>query len=308
MEYVENNLSLKQLLIRDYHRVKNKLKLPTLDMKTYLSKGTFSQYYIHKGFGSWLGFKEFIGEGVEFQDKLDKEKLNKLSLHLYETKGKLTRKMLIDNGMPYSQVERHYGTFTNLMQQLGLIQEPSARGRNRRREDYIDNLLLLEHRHSYVNSHLATEDSPIPGSSYLRIFNTFGEACLEADVRHIGRQSILVPDSEAMNAIRVAAGVLNDNYYHTELTLDWIRNPKSGSPLPVDAYFPNSNLMIEYHGPQHYMDNHWHNSRGENESLKEIQYRDKLKKETIISKGINYACIYDYEKDNIEWILNNRIN
>lgn len=308
MSNTKEKLTMKQLLIADYKRVKSQLNMPTLKMKDYLTNGTFSQYYIQKEFNNWLSFKEAVGEGKQFMDNLEKQKLIDLSLHLYSIHGKLTRKMLLDNNMPYSQVEIHYGTFTNLMRELGLRQESSARGRNRRYEDYIDNLLLIEHKHSYVNALLATDDSPIPSRSYLPIFKTFGEACLEANVRHIGRQSILAPESEAMTAIRDAAGILNDSYYHTELTLDWLRNPKTNLPLPVDAYFPESNLILEYHGPQHYQEGHWHNSRGGSESIEEIQYRDKQKKEMILSKGINYVNIYDYEKDNIEWILNNRIS
>jgi len=71
--------------------------------------------------------------------------------------------------------------------------------------------------------------------------------------------------------------------------------------LPFDFYLPSYNLIIEYHGIQHFKSvKLW----GGLKKLYHIQKIDKLKKEYCMNKGIIYLEI-NYKTKNIEEFLNN---
>lgn len=71
-----------------------------------------------------------------------------------------------------------------------------------------------------------------------------------------------------------------------------MRNDKTGRPLFIDAYFPNSRLAVEYNGPQHYEEVLMY--ANPNDTLEDRQYRDKLKfkllrQHNIIPMAIKYT-------------------
>jgi hypothetical protein len=80
-------------------------------------------------------------------------------------------------------------------------------------------------------------------------------------------------------------------------------NPKTNKTLPFDFYLPFYNMVIEYHGEQHYkkMGTYFESKAG---GLKNRKYRDKLKKDFCLSKTISFIEIPYTQYNNINTILN----
>jgi len=80
-------------------------------------------------------------------------------------------------------------------------------------------------------------------------------------------------------------------------------NPKTKWKLKFDFELPEYKILIEYNGRQHYEKiNYWHQGKG---SLKNLRYRDQIKKDYAISHGYKFIVIKYTE--NIEEILNRKI-
>jgi len=66
------------------------------------------------------------------------------------------------------------------------------------------------------------------------------------------------------------------------------------NPLPFDFYLPDFNMLIEFHGGQHYKFNEFfHRTK---ECFKACQNRDKIKKDWAIANGYNFVEI-KYDED-----------
>ena len=80
-------------------------------------------------------------------------------------------------------------------------------------------------------------------------------------------------------------------------------NPKTNKHLPFDFFIPNKNIIIEYHGEQHYKEykNYFQAAGG----LKGRQYRDKIKLKFCNQNKITYIVISYKEFNNINHILTN---
>jgi len=74
-------------------------------------------------------------------------------------------------------------------------------------------------------------------------------------------------------------------------------------PLPFDFYLPNYNLLIEYHGRQHYDKTNGY--FGGQEALDERKTKDKIKRDYCKNNNIELIEIPYWEFKNIENILNN---
>jgi hypothetical protein len=83
-------------------------------------------------------------------------------------------------------------------------------------------------------------------------------------------------------------------------------NPKTNKKLPFDFYLLNFNLIIEYHGEQHYkkMGKYFENRAG---GLEGRQFRDKIKKEFCLQNNIDFLEINYKEFNNINLILINKL-
>jgi hypothetical protein len=82
-------------------------------------------------------------------------------------------------------------------------------------------------------------------------------------------------------------------------------NPKTNKKLPFDFYLPQINTIIEYHGEQHYKKTGYFENRGG--GLKDLQYRDKIKKEFGVLNNFNYIEISYKQFEQIKIILKNKI-
>lgn len=92
-------------------------------------------------------------------------------------------------------------------------------------------------------------------------------------------------------------------------------NPKTGRKLPMDNEVIELNLYIEVNGQQHYQTSLWHETEASRKNcsstdiLHEIQWRDKIKKEYIISHNSFYLTIpyWDIQNGNYKEMINNKI-
>ena len=77
-----------------------------------------------------------------------------------------------------------------------------------------------------------------------------------------------------------------------------LKRPK-GVMLPVDAYYPDFKLVLEFREAQHYSDRvaFWDNritATGQRRKEQRRKY-DKRREEVLPAKGIKLVVIYDYE-------------
>tara|TARA_Y100001973_G_C5071042_1_gene267596 strand:+ start:207 stop:755 length:549 start_codon:yes stop_codon:yes gene_type:complete len=83
----------------------------------------------------------------------------------------------------------------------------------------------------------------------------------------------------------VFSQLLQSSDYVMETTWDWLVT-RHGTHMYADIYFPKHNLVIEYHGQQHYIfPNFFHKTR---EEFDLAQARDRRKKSLIKSHNIKF--------------------
>lgn len=100
--------------------------------------------------------------------------------------------------------------------------------------------------------------------------------------------------------------IKNNIKYIREYKFDKCFNPKTNKKLPFDFYLPKYNLVIEYHGEQHYkkMGKYFEDRAG---GLEGRQNRDKIKKEFCFKEKIPYIEISYTEFNNINNILKEKL-
>ena len=82
---------------------------------------------------------------------------------------------------------------------------------------------------------------------------------------------------------------------------DWGISARGGL-LRFDIYIPKLNLLVDYHGIQHYKaDNPYHRRRGQ---YSRQRANDKLKRELAPRNGMNYI-VYSYREkvEDKEWVM-----
>jgi len=99
--------------------------------------------------------------------------------------------------------------------------------------------------------------------------------------------------------------IKNNINYIREYKFNKCINPKTNKKLPFDFYVPDYNLVIEYHGEQHYKSTGYFEKN--KNSFKERQYIDSIKKEFILKNKINNIKISYKEYNNIHNILNTKL-
>jgi hypothetical protein len=113
------------------------------------------------------------------------------------------------------------------------------------------------------------------------------------------------PDCQKSKGELLIAKTLDENgiqYIKQKTFVDCI-NPKTKYKLKYDFYISQRNALIEFNGIQHYeCVKYWHKN---NQSLKNQQYRDSIKKSYALKNGYKFLVIK--YSDNIEEILNKEV-
>lgn len=87
-----------------------------------------------------------------------------------------------------------------------------------------------------------------------------------------------------------------------------LRNPKTNYQLPYDFYIPETKTIIEFQGGYHDGKVHKRNPKKQTiEQLKDLQMRDRIKKEYACSHGYNFIEIWYWDIKNIEKILEKEV-
>ncbi len=71
-----------------------------------------------------------------------------------------------------------------------------------------------------------------------------------------------------------------------EYTWPWLKSPLSGFLMRVDLYYPDSGIVVEFNGPQHYQEIGYKN-------LEEVQIRDKVKYHLLKKHDVALMIITD---------------
>jgi predicted RNA-binding Zn-ribbon protein involved in translation (DUF1610 family) len=111
-------------------------------------------------------------------------------------------------------------------------------------------------------------------------------------------QNSTCPDCNSSNGEIAVLGVLKKNkinYIHHYYFKDCVYKNK----LEFDFYLLDYNIVIEYQGKQHYVDNGWKSGK----EFKEQQIRDKIKREYCKNNGIKEIEIPYWDYDKIEQII-----
>lgn len=303
-----NNGYTKEDLVSDYERVKRLLDKDRLGVKEYLRHSNYHFSAFTKKYETWNNFKNEIGERPLVHHKVSKEELDEKARELFNKNGKLTAEIMRRDGYAQSVVDRIYGSFGKMMKSLNLKQEAIGRTRELTDKEFLSDLVKISSHYGYANPTLLAKHSKTPLASFINRFGTFGNACLVANVYHVGEKSKWNDEGEAMMVFKQVSNLISEPKFHTEMTFDWLRNDETGFPLPVDAFFPQSNLVVEYHGPVHYDENFWLNQMNTSKGIDEYKRLDSLKERLCEENGVNIITIYDYEKDDVENIVSKNIN
>lgn len=114
--------------------------------------------------------------------------------------------------------------------------------------------------------------------------------------------------TEELEVINIVSSILEEKPIRQH-TFPWLRNHKTNRPMHIDAFFPRSNIILEYDGKQHreFMP-FYHKSK---KQFADLQERDKIKDQLFQEHGIILVRIQDNEPKTIEYItrvLNDKIN
>ena len=305
MPIIKNINYTAQDIIDDYQKVKQQLEKERLGRKEYLQNGQYTRQNIRKFFGEWNAFKVAIGERPLVHKEVSKEDASNKAYELFAKYEKLTAEIYRAEGYAQPVVDRIFGGFGKMMVALELPQQAIGKTKQLSDEEFLSDLFIIQKEYGYVNSTLLEKHSSIPRASFINRYGTFGEACLKAGVFHVGQDNLFSDTGEAMTAFHEVAKIIGEGEFHTEMTFDWLRNDRTGVPLPVDAYFPKNNLIVEYNGPRHYDARYWTTVTDAYVDLDEIKRRDKLKESLSRQRGFLFLTIPHYKKDNLEELIRN---
>lgn len=104
--------------------------------------------------------------------------------------------------------------------------------------------------------------------------------------------------------IRSFLNLFFDNSFK-KIKPSWLINPKTNQRLEIDCYSKQYNLAIEVQGQQHYQHYTYFHKRVKD--FKNIKYRDRIKKQIIKERNINFIEInlmkLKKEEDIKKWLL-----
>lgn len=166
------------------------------------------------------------------------------------------------------------------------------------REEYVQEILELYSLHGYISVSLLGSESKYKckGLRYLKDFGGLVNILEELNIPYHKKNVF----KAARQVIDYAAKHLNEEPIF-EKTWDWLKNPQTKYNMFVDCYFPNHNLVIEYHGKQHYEYNDYFHKTYED--FLGLQSNDKLKKQLIIDRNIKFIEVSYKEKRSYENIV-----
>lgn len=260
--------------------------------------GNISIDTIKRRYGSL--FNCMIECGIKPQPRqhrnVSKEILEKEIYRIYKEHGYVS-KPLIEKYSEYGPkiISRIYGSFSNMYKELNFKRHPS--GYVPTDKELLNELKRLCNIYEFVSKETVRNFSRFSTTCYRDRFGGLNNAKKKINVpTNLPGESIC-----ANFAINEYAKYLNEEP-ELEKTFDWLRNPKTGYKLRLDAYFKNSNIAIEYNGPQHYeIDGYYTKNKEDLEYRREL---DLLKCQLLKEYDIKLITIHYKDKVDVEYIKN----
>lgn len=225
-----------------------------------------------------------------------KEEVTADILKVFKEQGYISKPLYEKEGNYNSKVVRRiFGSFGEMYEELKLPRHPS--GYVPSDKELIDDLISLQSEHSIVTKDIITRFGKFCTTTYNERFGNLNESYKRAGLptRNAGECS------HANWVINRYAKFLNEEPSF-EHRFDWLRNPNTDRILPIDGYFPESNIAIEYNGPQHYhVDNRY---TVDEEALLYRQVLDEFKYHTIREHGVHLIVIDYRHSFTEEYIIN----
>ena len=262
-------------------------KYGTVRMRDYEDEGKYSIHQIRKHFKTWNGLLEEAELKANVHFNATKDDVIKDMLRLHKEHGKLTARIQREHSK-YSQavIDRLFGSFGKMMKELNIRTQSS--GKRYTNEELLERLRTTHNQYGYIDSTLVEACGDASIQTYCNRFKTLPMAAKEAGLIYGDISSASV---QSRKVIQRMATILGEQP-HIEFTFDWLRNPKTGMPLAVDAYFEKANLIVEYHGEYHYKHiPHLQSTM----TLAERQKLDRYKEEEIRKRGYYYIA-YPYSE------------
>lgn len=258
--------------------------------------GTISGDTISRKFGSLYEAYNLAGiDLVRGQRKLISEGEILLSLQELQEKFGYVSKPLLEKHTPYSPkvITRLYGSFDEMYKKTGFKRSPS--GYIPTDKELISDLHRLKDEYGVVTQDIIEKYGIFSTTCYKDRFKSTNNAYLSAglETRQPGKS---ITATWTIGKFEDFLG----EFPELEKRFDWLRNPKNNYLLPIDAYFPNHNIAIEYNGPQHYeIDSIYVKTQ---EELEYRQWLDSIKYQLIREQNIHLIVIHYLDKITIDYI------
>jgi hypothetical protein len=185
-------------------------------------------------------------------------------------------------------IVRIWGSFGKMYNELTHIKRSSS-GIVKTEKELTNSLVKLNEKYGYVNSWLNAQYGEFSYDPYILRWGSFENACIEAKVNYKPYDKW-----QAEEAIIEHISLQLNETPEKQKQFPWMKGKNNRSCLRVDAFYPNSNLIIEYNGEQHYRQIPcFHKTE---EDFAEAVERDIVKYNLIISNGIN-LIIHKFSDD-----------
>lgn len=296
----------KEFCIKEINRLNNQYGKVTA--KILKDNGKVSCDTIKRLFGSLK--QGYIEAGIELKQgqrkMISKEEIDKEIFRINSEFGYVS-KPLFEKHSSYSPkiIQRIYGSFSNMYNELNITRHLA--GRVPSENELIKECKRIFDEHKFLSYDLIEKYSSISitcfkdrakknnwdGINYYR-------KQIGCDIPKLGWGESL----DAKYAIDKFSKALNEEPIK-EKQFDWLLNPTTNKHLRIDAYYPISNIAIEYNGPQHYKVDGLYTTTAE-----QLEYRqnlDFLKYQLIKEKGIKLIVI-DYRDKVTDDYIQNKIN
>lgn len=224
-----------------------------------------------------------------------KEELSKEIYRLVDQFGYVSKPIMAKYSSYNTKiVNRLYGSFTNMYEEMGLTRHPS--GYVPTTEELLDDLRRLLKEYKAVSKEVVSKYGKYSTTCYQERFKGLNNAR-----KILGLNPVYPGEAKSQTALATIQKIANviDEEPILEKTFEWLKNPETNAKLRVDAYFPKHNLAIEYNGPQHY-----HEVEMFNGTLSDQQKRDAIKIRLVKEHGIKIHSIHYLDNVDDEYIHN----
>lgn len=187
---------------------------------------------------------------IPFDEKthkfITKEELTKEIYNIIDKFGYVSKPLMEKHSIYGPKiVNRIFGNFSNMYSELGINRHPS--GRVPTDDELLNELQRLYDKYGNVTQDIITFESPYSTTCYKDRFGGLNAAkkILNLPGNYPGE------DFNSLYVFKKYSEFLEEDY-ELEKRFDWLINKDTKAQLRIDCFFKESNLAVEYDGPQHF--------------------------------------------------------